>query len=247
VSLGVIVALLAARSGGRLERRIREQHGEAIRHREELERLSSKLLMAQEEERRRIARELHDEVGQALSALKLELAVAQRATDAPHTALAEARAIVDRTLQSVRDLSQLLHPSMLDDLGLPDTADWYLRAFARRTGIPTKLVVDRLDQRLTPAVEVCTYRVIQEAMTNIARHAEARSCRVHISRDVDALRVVVEDDGKGFIAGAADGAEARGLGLVGVRERVTGLGGTLRVESGAGLGTRLTVVMPLSA
>lgn len=201
------------------------------------------------DERRRIARELHDEIGQALGALKLELAVAERVMPEVSTdeALAEARSITDRTLQTVRDLSQLLHPAMLDDLGLPDTADWYLRAFSRRTGIASELAIDRLEERLAPEVEMCTYRVIQEAVTNVAKHSEATSCRVQIARELATLRIVVEDNGKGFQPATRRAADARGLGLIGVRERVANLGGRLRVESGAGTGTRLTVELPLSA
>ena len=212
----------------------------------ELERLSSQLMQAQEDERRRIARELHDEIGQALTALKLELAIAERsATPSARSSLTEARAITDRALQSVRDMSQLLHPSMLDDLGLPDTATWYLRGFSRRTGITSELVVERLERRLDPEVESCTYRIIQEALTNVARHAEASLCRVEIARVDSSLRIRIEDDGKGFDESSDPTPTSRGLGLVGVRERVARLGGTLRVESNLGVGTRLMVDLPV--
>ena len=246
---GLLIAFFAIRAVGRLDARVREQHQHEVEQKRELARLSSKLLQAQEDERRRIARELHDEIGQSLGALKLELAVAERIMPevSIDEVLAEARSITDRTLQTVRDLSQLLHPAMLDDLGLPDTADWYLRAFSRRTGITSELSIDRLEERLAPEVEMCTYRVIQEAVTNIAKHSEATTCRVQIARDPGALRIVVEDNGKGFQPATRRAADARGLGLIGVRERVANLGGRLRVESGAGTGTRLTVELPLSA
>lgn len=241
--LGCVIALIAMRHAGRLESRIREQHADEVRQKGELERLSSQLMQAQEEERRRIARELHDEIGQALNAIKLELAVAERTT--PGAALGEARSITDRALQSVRDLSQLLHPAMLDHLGLPDTATWYLRGFSRRTGITSELVVDELDARLSPELEVCTYRVIQEAVTNVARHAEATSCRVHIRRLPRSLQVSIADDGKGFDTAAAHGHPGQGLGLVSVRERVASLGGSLRVDSRSGAGTNLMVELPI--
>jgi signal transduction histidine kinase len=247
VILGFGIAFLATRYAGRLESRIRDQHTQELHQKQELERLSSQLMQAQEDERRRIARELHDEVGQALTALKLELAIAERcvspAAGASH--LTEARAITDRALHSVRDMSQLLHPSMLDDLGLPDTATWYLRGFSRRTGITSELVVERLERRLDPEVESCTYRIIQEAVTNVARHAQASLCRVEIARTDASLRISIEDDGKGFDQAADPRAASRGLGLVGVRERVARLGGTLRVESRVGAGTRLMVELPV--
>jgi signal transduction histidine kinase len=247
VALGLLVAFVATRHAGVLESRLREQRVQEERHKTELERLSSKLMQAQEEERRRIARELHDEVGQALSAIKLELAVAERQplSERSKAPLAEARAITERALQSVRDMSQLLHPSMLDDLGLPDTANWYLGGFSRRTGIQTELVVDELTERIAPELEVCTYRVIQEAVTNVARHADASKCRVEIRAAPDGLRIVVEDNGRGFDPRVKPGAAGRGLGLVSVRERVATLGGALQVESRVGQGTRLTVELPL--
>ena len=247
VLLGLIVAFVATRHAGVLEARIREQRAQETRHKSELERLSSQLMQAQEDERRRIARELHDEIGQSLSALKLELAVAERQplSDRIRTPLAEARAITERALQSVRDMSQLLHPSMLDDLGLPDTTNWYLGGFSRRTGIRSELVVDQLAERIPPELEVCTYRVIQEAVTNVARHAGASTCRVAIRGTADAISLTVEDDGCGFDPRVKPGAAGRGLGLVSVRERVATLGGTLQVDSRPGHGTRLTVELPL--
>ncbi len=249
VGMGIVIAVFAARAASRLDARVRFQHQLEVGQARELARLSTRLLGAQEDERRRIARELHDEIGQALSALKLELAVAGRAAPmaAIDSALGEARAIADRTLATVRDLSQLLHPAMLDDLGLPDTADWYLRGFSRRTGIASELKIAHLDARLPREVELCSYRVIQEAVTNVAKHAEARRCRVEIVKHEAVLHLSVEDDGCGFDLGPARTADGRGLGLVGLRERVASLGGHLRIESHRGAGTRLTVELPLSA
>jgi signal transduction histidine kinase len=244
--LGLAVAVLAIRQGGRLERRIREQHATELQQKHELERLSSQLLVVQEEERRRIARELHDEVGQALGAIKLELAVVEGRLGPGRAAaeLAEARSITDRALQSVRELSQLLHPAMLDDLGLPDTARWYLQGFSRRTGIRTELDIASQAGRLRPEVEVCLYRVIQEAVTNVGRHAGATTCKVTMVRFTDKVQLTIEDDGAGF--DPAEQGDARGLGLVSLRERVTGLGGQLTVDAAAGRGTRVVAELPLS-
>ncbi len=242
--LGIGVAIGATRYAGRLESRIREQHAKDVEQRNELERLSARLMDAQEDERRRIARELHDEIGQALGAIKLELAVVeQRLERGTGRELADVRAMTDRALQSVRDLSRLVHPSMLDDLGLPDSAQSYLDYFSRRTGIDTSLDVANVDGRLSPAVEVCAYRVIQEAVTNVGRHAEASSCHVRLEREADTLKVTVQDDGRGFDPGLLNGAD--GLGLISLRERVTGLGGHLDIDSRTGRGTRVVAAIPL--
>jgi signal transduction histidine kinase len=247
VLLGVLVAGLAIGHAGRLERRIHEQHALEASQRAELERLSMKLMAAQEDERRRIARELHDEVGQALGAIKLELALVER--DAPQPLgprLMEARAIVDGALESVRELSRLVHPMMLDDLGLEDATASYLQHFMRRTGIRTELHVSNLDKRFAPQLEVCAYRIVQEAVTNVGRHAAATACQVRLERQPDALRVTVEDDGTGFTPADAEAPRA-GLGLVGLRERVTDLGGFFEVTSAIGHGTRVSAALPLSS
>jgi signal transduction histidine kinase len=209
----------------------------------------------QEEERRRLSRELHDEVGGALTAIKMDVAVALRAVDAaavPHLGarivswLEDARTIAENTLHDVRDLSQLLHPSMLDDFGLPQTLRSYLRSFSKRTGIATQFVENRMDQRLPQDVEVCVYRVVQEATTNTARHSGARNVVVTLSQTNGGLDVAVEDDGRGVdqhVRGLVS-ASARGLGVIGMRERVQALGGTFVLENRAGGGTRVAVHLP---
>lgn len=247
--LGVAVAIGATRYAGALESHIRAQHRRDVERQRELEGLSSQLLRAQEDERRMIARELHDEIGQALTAIKIELSVAERSiAAAEHVSepLAEARAITDRALQAVRDVSQLLHPPMLDDLGLAHTLAWYLRGFARRTGIRADLTQDRMDVRVNSYLETCAYRIIQEALTNVARHAQATSCRVYLQRLPHSLLITVEDDGKGVGPQRPRSLAEPGLGLVGIRERVASLDGTFRLESTAGKGTRLTAELPLS-
>src|SRR6185295_2259471 len=126
-----------------------------------LERLSARLVTAQEEERRSLARELHDAVGQALTAIKIGMGVAMRGLEQDSrakTSLEDARALAESTLQNVRDLSQLLHPSMLDDFGLPEALNGYLRNFSKRTGIRTQLTTERMEDRLSGEVEVCVYR-----------------------------------------------------------------------------------------
>jgi signal transduction histidine kinase len=245
-SLGI--ALLATLYAGRLEDRLRRQRAKDVQNTRDLQHLSAKLLNAQEEERRSIARELHDEVGQALTAIKVELAVAQRVIEgaggAGH-ALEDARAIADGVLQTVRDLSHLLHPALLDDLGLAAATEWYLKGFAKRHDVRADLLSDRMDGRLAPETEAAIYRIIQEALTNVAKHAKATTCRVYLQRLTNTLLVTIEDDGAGFDPAdtrSSDGTQ--GLGLVGIRERVAHLRGTVRMESGSGKGTRLTVEVP---
>jgi signal transduction histidine kinase len=245
-SLGI--ALMATLYAGRLEDRIRRQRAKEVQNTRELQHLSAQLLTAQEEERRSIARELHDEVGQALTAIKVELAVAQRAIDGaggPATALDDARSIADGVLHTVRDLSHVLHPALLDDLGLTSATEWYLKGFGKRHGVRADLLHDRMDGRLAPETEAAVFRIIQEALTNVAKHARATSCRVYLQRLSNTLLVTIEDDGVGFDPASTQSADGtHGLGLVGIRERVVQIHGTVRLESRVGKGTRLTVEVP---
>lgn len=251
-SLALLASLLVAwavtRHAGKLERRIRDQMLKDAESTRDLQRLSARLVTAQEEERRTIARELHDEVGQALTAIKVELAVAGRnaaLTQREDAAFQEARKLTDRGLQLVRDLSQLLHPAMLDDLGLPDAIAWHLNAFSTRTGIRTDFVQDQVTDRLAAEIETCLYRIVQEALTNVARHAEAKSCRVYLQRLPRTILLTVEDDGKGFPPRSGEETTPRrGLGLLGITERVAGFRGSFQVETAPGKGTRLTVELP---
>jgi signal transduction histidine kinase len=250
IVVGLAIAMLSTWYVGQLEATVREDHAEVARNRQELRHLSGRLVQAQEDERRAIARELHDEIGQALTAVDVELAIAEGAVSTDGRAAAaihEARTVTQRALGGVRDLSQLLRPSMLDDFGLPDTLKWYLRKFSDRTGVRTELVEDRLSDRLPIDVEVCVYRTIQEALTNVSRHAQATACRVFVQRLASSVIVTVEDDGVGLPAPDA-GSRARrdGVGLVGIRERVSELGGMFRIEGKGGKGTRLTIELPLA-
>ena len=143
------------------------------------------MVHAQEQERRRIARELHDEIGQALTAVKTELTLTERhgaLSGKPAQSLAEAQSITERTIEIVRNLSELLHPATLDDFGLPDTLASYLRSFGQRTGIRTQLVQDQMARRMPAELEVSAYRIVQEALTNIAKHAQASTCRVFVQQ-----------------------------------------------------------------
>jgi signal transduction histidine kinase len=256
ILVGLLVAVLATHYVGRLERQIEERRVGERRSRLDLERLSARLVTVQEEERRSLSRELHDEVGQALTAIKMDVTVALRGVDGlrhvePGARIAswleDARSITENTLQSVRDLSQLLHPSMLDDFGLPQALRSYLRTFSKRTGISAQLIDIEMEQRLPQEVEVCVYRIAQEALTNIARHSGARVAVITLSRMEGELDLTIEDDGQG-IGGAMPGfqpSSTRGLGVIGMRERSQALGGVFVLEPRQSGGTRVAVRLPL--
>jgi signal transduction histidine kinase len=252
VALGLAMALIAARHAGRQEWRIRQQHVQEREHKRDLQRLSAELVHVQENERRAIGRDLHDEIGQALMTVKLDLSTVARSSQVSGSAaqaLADARSTTDGAIQSVRHLSQLLHPAMLDEFGLAVTLDAHLRMFSQRSGVATELVHDGMDRRIAPELEICVYRVVQEALTNVAKHAQAATCRVFLHRLSHSLLVTVEDDGKGMspMLRRDNDDQLPGIGLVGVRERVTRLGGRLEVDTRVGKGTRLTIELPLAA
>ena len=250
VVLGVsgAIALLAIVYAGRLEGRLRGQRAKEARTAEDLQQLSARLISAQEDERRSIARELHDEIGQALMAIKVELAYTQRAiatTGGPSQLLDEAQTITDGVLRTVRDLSQLLNPPLLDDMGLPAAVDWYVTGFGRRHPIEVELQAEGMTGRLSPEVETAAYRIIQEALNNVAKHAGAQTCCVRLRQDASRLLLTIEDDGRGFDPDAlARGGPRRGLGLIGIRERVARLRGVFSLESSPETGTRLQVELP---
>jgi signal transduction histidine kinase len=243
--LSVGVAAFVTGYVGRLERALRGQVTMNAQNAADLHRLSGRLVQAQEDERRLIARELHDEVGQALTAVKMQLSIAGRSVPPEDaSAIDQARDAVDSALQSARHLSRLLRPPMLDDMGLGPALEAYLTAFGERTGIATGFHHTGLDNRPDPAVELCLFRVAQEATTNVARHSGATSCRVYLQRLATSAVLTVEDDGRGFDPDTDGPATEEGLGLVGIRERVADARGTFRVESTPGNGTRIWVELP---
>lgn len=200
-----------------------------------------RIIEGQELERRRLARELHDETGQALTSVLLGLKAVETAEDIP-AALGDLRELVVGTLQDVRRLAVELRPKALDDFGLVPAVERLVETFGSSTGITVELE-SRLDQeRLPPEVETTLYRVIQEALTNVARHAGARRVSVLLVRRESSVTAVVEDDGHGF---SAEDEKAGGIGLAGMRERLMLLDGRLRVESDAAAGTTLVAEVPL--
>jgi signal transduction histidine kinase len=245
VLLGMVVAVTAVLRLRVMERRSIE-HGERAEHAElEMRQLSQKLVAAQEEERKHLSRELHDEVGQMLSALRMELGRLERARRTDDSrfsdAMAECRRLSDTMLRTVRDLALLLRPSMLDDLGLQPALEWHARDFRRRYGLRLNLRVHGDINAIPEQYRTCVYRIVQEALTNCARHARASQVDVTVSREADRLRLAIADDGIGF---DVDGPRA-GLGLVGIQERVRELDGDVSMQSLRGGGTRLSIALPL--
>jgi signal transduction histidine kinase len=222
------------------------------KHREELQSLSAQLINAQEAERIRISRELHDQMGQALTAMSINLAAVEKELPpevAPTTRerLAETHWLADRTLEQVRQLSFDLRPSMLDDLGLVPTLRWYVNRYAQMLNIEAEFEAMDLEERLPAEMETVLYRVAQEALTNIARHAEANKVHIRLERKKAQVRAFIEDDGQGFDVKEVAGRQVpeRGMGLLGMRERVASLGGKFSIRSRPGRGTRLTIEIPI--
>ena len=245
-SLGV--ALVFSVYAGRLESRLLAQLQTNEHNTRTLQLLSTRLIGAQEEERRNVARELHDEVGQALTAVQVELSVAgRRLKSAGFDAgvLSDAESIAHGALQTVRDISQLLHPALLEDLGLAAAIEWQARSFESRHGVRVVVQQEGLANRLPRAVELATYRIVQEALTNVAKHARATEIAITVRREDAGLEIAVEDDGSGFDPGDVTDTQ-RGLGLVGMRERVALLDGRVALESARGEGTRVRVRLPVS-
>ena len=213
--------------------------------RERLQTLSHRLVEVQEAERRHIARELHDEVGQLLTGLKLTLEMNARLPNSKHqTGCSEAQALVNELIKKVRELSLELRPAMLDDLGLLPTLLWHFERYTAQTQIQVNFQHLGLERRFGSKLETTAYRIVQEALTNVARYAGVSEVRVRIGVDQDSLNVHIDDRGAGFDL-EANHAAGSSSGLSGMCERATLLGGQLSLESTPGRGTRLTVQLPL--
>jgi PAS domain S-box-containing protein len=212
-----------------------------------LQALSLRLLEVQEAERRHLARELHDEIGQQLTGLKLLLDMnASQPGKRIRSSLGEAQEMLQHLMQQVRELSLSLRPAMLDDLGLLPALIWHLDRYTAQTGVKVRFRHSGVEgRRFASEVETGTYRIVQEALTNVARYAQVRRAEVNLWGEADRLRLEIVDEGQGFDPQAVL-ASNRSNGLAGMSERATLLGGQFRVESVAGAGTRLTAVLPLS-
>jgi PAS domain S-box-containing protein len=225
----------------------RKQFEDALKaSQQELRELSARVLEAREEEKAHIARELHDELGQLLTALKMDLGWLRERlpVDAELAArAAEMGALLDRTVGSTRRISADLRPLMLDDLGLADAVAWLVEDFARRSGVGCRIEVSEDLQGASKAVATAVYRAVQESLTNVARHSGARNAWVMLDATDGVVHVEIEDDGRGIAP--EDLAKARSLGLKGMRERIAFLGGSLDIGRAPRGGTRLKLTVPL--
>jgi signal transduction histidine kinase len=245
IGMGCVLAVFVTIRMQRLEQSVDAQYRKIVRASRELRDLAGRLESAQEEERKRLSRELHDEVGQSMSAMLVELGEldAVLPQDAKVRArLASFRKQAETSVRSVRDMALLLRPSMLDDLGLVAALKWQGREVARRTGLRVRVDADDAGDPLPDSHRTCIYRVVQEALNNCVKHAGATSVRVALKQPPGALELTIQDDGTGF-----DPSTEKGLGLLGMEERVTRLGGSLGVESSRGHGTILSIHLPLPA
>jgi PAS domain S-box-containing protein len=207
---------------------------------EELQTLSHRLIMVQEEERRNLSRELHDQTGGSLTVLNLQLAKALRAPETMRSEVQDALKSVKELVTQVRTLSSTLHPGMLEDLGLVHTLAWYINDFSKKTGIEVRFEHSGMESKLAADMNINIYRMVQEALTNIARHAEVKAAKVSISMGNQLVKLAVQDAGAGFDMQA----QSRGVGLRGMRERVLALKGEINVISAPGQGTRIEVTLP---
>jgi PAS domain S-box-containing protein len=212
--------------------------------------LSRRLFQIQEEERRHLARELRDEIGQTLTAAKINTEML-RAAVPPDLAprLNENAAILDRLLQQTRQISLDLRPPLLDDLGLVPALRWYVNQQAERAGLEAKFSADPLADDVPPHIQIAGFRLAQEAITNVVRHAQARTLLVEVGRAGTSLRLIVRDDGKGFDVAAAEARAERGasLGLLGMKERAALVGGRVRIISSPGDGATVEILLSLDA
>ncbi len=238
IGLGLLLAAFAIW-------RILGLEAEEAAHFREIQQLSARLVEAQEDERRSISRELHDEVGQSLTGVLVEMAnlsTSIRAGDLPAVKAKadEVKKLVESSIGVVRNMALLLRPSMLDDLGLVPALEWQAREVSRRSGLWVKVLAENVSEHLPEEHKTCVFRVVQEALHNCVRHAGARNVTVTVKEEPERLSLTVRDDGKGF-----DASHEKGMGLLGIEERVSHLDGTFAVESQPGHGALLRVSLPL--
>jgi signal transduction histidine kinase len=225
--------------------RILGLESETSRQFREVQQLSSRLVQAQEEERRSIARELHDEVGQSLTGVLVEMAnlstlIRAGELDPVAVKAGEIKKLVESSIGVVRNMALLLRPAMLDDLGLVPALEWQAREVSKRNGVWVQVDAGGVPENLPEEHKTSVYRIVQEALHNAVQHAEARRITVTVKQEAHRLSVTIEDDGKGFSP-----ARTKGMGLLGIEERVGHLGGTFSVDSEPGRGAALRVSLPV--
>ncbi len=217
---------------------------------DELRRLSIRLMTMQDQERRRIARDLHDGLGQELAVAKMVLdkMLLQKSARPPEETWVQASEIVDRAIQQVRTMSHLLHPPLLDEVGLMSALSWYVEGLTKRSGIETSLDVQPPDfPRLSSEVETAIFRIVQEALTNVFRHSGARKVGISLTQKNGLLVVAVRDDGKGIGKKIVDlEPDSVGVGIGGMKQRAKEFGGELRLTN-LNPGTLVELMIPYSS
>jgi signal transduction histidine kinase len=242
LSVGVLLAGISMQRMLKLEREAEQRYREMAQARREAQDLSGKLVDAQEEERRRIARELHDEVGQSLSALLFGIGNLSQFLPSDNGPAREQvqwiRTLAEKSISMVRNMSLLLRPSMLDDLGLVPALQWQAREISRTAGMRVSVVAEDIPENLPDEYNTCIYRIVQEALHNCQRHSGAHRVRIQLQQTPEHLLLSIQDDGRGFRP------RDRGLGLLGIEERVHRLHGRFLIDSEEGSGTLLSIELP---
>jgi signal transduction histidine kinase len=222
---------------------------DALKEREaRIAELSAHLLKVQEDERKRISRELHDETGQALMVIRLYLGMLEQATTA-RTGKAKIRetvGVVDRTVEGLRRIIGRLSPLVLQELGLISGIRKEAKDLAKSTGVKARVLIPEDFGRLNPDVEAAIYRVVQEALHNVAKHAQAKTVTIQMERDDSRVHLVIQDDGVGATLGKPKANERQTFGLAGIRERIAMLHGTVKITSAKGRGTKLDISVPVT-
>jgi signal transduction histidine kinase len=244
--LGLGMAAFSTRRILKLEDQARLRYEEMADARSQLKDLSARLVQAQETERRALSRELHDEVGQSLSAVLVELrnlsaGLGIRSAEQTRSHVETVKGLVESTVRVIRNMALLLRPSMLDDLGLIPALKWQARECAKRTSMNVSVATEVESDDLPDEYKTCVYRIVQEALHNCERHSRATAVRIRVEQKFDRLMLVIQDDGQGF-----DVRQMKGVGLLGIQERVARLGGIASVHSKPGDGTILSIELPLT-
>jgi signal transduction histidine kinase len=237
----------------RMSRAYAELERLSVERTAEVQKLSQRLLKVQDEERRKLARDLHDSTGQTLAALKMSVSqLPENCNEAPGALaiVSEVVQLADQAIEEIRTMSYLLHPPLLDEVGFASAAEWFVEGFAKRSGINVTLNIAKSNRRLPKNVEIALFRVLQESLTNVHRHSGASDASVHFRNVAEAVILEIRDFGKGIPEERLrllHGVTAEtGVGLAGMRERVHELNGTLEIESD-GRGTSMRAIVPLSA
>jgi signal transduction histidine kinase len=245
LACGILLAGMTMRRLFRLERESAQRFEEVVQARSALSDLSARLLEVQETERRALSRELHDEVGQSLSALLLALGnvaalIPADGNSGARAQLQDIRRMAEKTVAVVRDMSLLLRPSMLDDLGLIPALKWQAREVSRTSNLAVEVHAGSIPEDLPDEHKTCIYRVVQEALRNVTRHARAKHVQISLEQSGTSLHLMIQDDGQGFVP-----EKDKGVGLLGMQERVARLHGTFAIQSEPGKGATIQVSLPL--